>query len=99
MRVWSVGSRASPNASFSATSANSSCKLTILTDLGVGFLPPYWPNCMPSSVGVGGESRIPPRMDDCNVDAGAGGGGRLGSQVGYPSESLDRRPEASCSWL
>jgi len=82
MRVRWVGSQAIPNASFSITSANSSCRLTILTDLGVGFLPPYWPNCMPASIGVGGKSRIPPSMDYCNVDAGAGGGGHLGSQVG-----------------
>ena len=55
MRVRWVGSQAIPNASFSIPSANSSCRLTILTDLAVGFLPPYWPNCMPPSVGVGGQ--------------------------------------------
>ena len=32
-------------------------------------------------------------IDDWKVDAGAGGGGRLGSQDGYPSESFERRED------
>lgn len=43
------------------------------TDLGVGLRPP-----------IGSL-----RADDWKVDAGAGGGGRLGNHDGYPSEASE----------
>jgi hypothetical protein len=32
-------------------------------------------------------------MEEWNVEVGAGGGGRLGSHDGYPSESLESRED------
>lgn len=49
--------------------------LTIRMDRGVGLRPPS----MKGSLGA----------DEWNVDAGAGGGGLLGSQEGYPSDASD----------
>lgn len=53
-RFSSVGSLVKPMASFSIALTNPSCRLTILTDLGVGFLPPMiGDGC---STGLGDES-------------------------------------------
>ena len=75
-RDWSVGSRRAFE-SFSGWDPDP-CRLTMRTERGVGLRPTNGSELGPGS----GLALYMPATEDCSVERGAGGGGRLGSQEG-----------------
>lgn len=62
------------------------CRLTTRTERGVGLRPPTPERKSGLGPALGPDSVYIPATDEWTVERGAGPGGRLGSQLGYPSE-------------